>query len=65
MDNHPWPSVGDLVALRESGAVGRVTHIFEVYPFAGELVVMVSGERRIVKCSDIEVLEGSAKKEAG
>lgn len=63
MDNHPQTSVGELVALRGTGEVARVTHIFQVYPFVGELVVMADGQRRIVKRSEIEVLEGSAKKE--
>jgi hypothetical protein len=52
------PGEGDLVRLRSMGEVGRIVHVFGVYPFEGDVVVLV-GERREL-CSIDELEEAGA-----
>lgn len=49
-----WPTQGDFARLRETGEEGRITHVFSVYPFRGEVVLMVDGKRRRAKLTEIE-----------
>jgi hypothetical protein len=49
---------GDLVRLKQTGEVGRVVHVFVVYPFRGDVVVLV-GERREL-CSVEELEKGES-----
>lgn len=47
------PAEGEPVRLKSTGEVGHIIHVFSVYPFKGDVVVLVGGRREL--CPDDEV----------
>ena len=45
---------GDAVRLKSTGEVGRIVHVFSVYPFKGDVVVLVEGRRELCPADELE-----------
>lgn len=53
--SNQWPlTEGNLARLKATGEEGRITHVFTVFPFRGEVVLLVNGGRRRAKLTEIE-----------
>ena len=50
---------GDVVQLKRTGEVGRIVHVFSVYPFKGDVVVLVEGRRELCSTDELEKEETS------
>jgi hypothetical protein len=51
------PGEGDPVRLKGTGEVGRIVHVFGVYPFKGDVVVLVGERRELSSVDELEKAE--------
>ena len=47
-------SEGDSVRLKRTGEAGRIVHVFSVYPFKGDIVVVVGKRRKLCSVEEVE-----------
>lgn len=50
---------GGAVRLKRTGEAGRIVHVFSVYPFKGNVVVLVAGRRELCSADELEKGETS------
>ena len=50
---------GDAVRLKRTGEAGRIVHVFSVYPFKGDVVVLVGERRELCSVDELEKEETS------
>ena len=52
------PGEGERVRLKRTGEAGHIVHVFSVYPFRGDVVVvLVGGRRELCSVDDLEKAE--------
>jgi hypothetical protein len=51
------PGEGDPVRLKKTGEAGRIVHVFGVYPFKGDVVVLVGEQRKLCSIDELEKAE--------
>jgi hypothetical protein len=51
------PGEGDPVRLKGTGETGRIAHVFGVYPFKGDVVVLVGEQRELCSIDELEKAE--------
>ena len=47
---------GDAVRLK-TGEAGRIVHVFSVYPFKGDIVVLVGERRELCSVDEVDKVE--------
>ena len=48
---------GDAVRLKKTGEAGRIVHVFSVYPFKGDIVVLVGERRELCSVDEVDKVE--------
>ena len=51
------PGEGDAVRLKRTGETGRIVHVFGVYPFEGDVVVLAGERRELCSIDELEKAE--------
>jgi YbbR domain-containing protein len=51
------PGESALVRLKRTGESGHIVHVFSVYPFKGEVVVLVGERRELCSIDEVDKID--------